>query len=110
MLDEADAFINEEDLPHVEAADGMDHDHQLRARVGDHHKQGKEVRQARGAMEIVDEGDVRISISREENCAEHESIAAPEAEGSQVASELIQGAWATPWSSATHSDVKVLIF
>ena len=88
VLDEADALLNEEDVPEVKRfLDGMDHDYQLALVSATITNKVRKF--ARGAMEIVDAGDVDINQSR--RIVEHESIAAPEAEWPQVASELIQG-------------------
>jgi superfamily II DNA/RNA helicase len=88
VLDEADALLNEEDVPEVKRfLDGMDHDYQLALVSATITNKVRKF--ARGAMEIVDQGDVDINQSR--RIVEHESIAAPEAEWPQVASELIQG-------------------
>ncbi len=88
VLDEADALLNEEDVPEVKRfLDNMDHDYQLALVSATITSKVRKF--ARGAMEIVDAGDVDINQSR--RVVEHESIAAPEAEWPQVASELIQG-------------------
>ena len=88
VLDEADALLNEEDVPEVKRfLDNMDHDYQLALVSATITNKVRKF--ARGAMEIVDDGDIDINQSR--RIVEHESIAAPEAEWPQVASELIQG-------------------
>ena len=88
VLDEADALLNEEDVPEVKRfLDNMDHDYQLALVSATITSKVRKF--ARGAMEIVDAGDVDINQSR--RVVEHESIAAPENEWPQVASELIQG-------------------
>ena len=87
VLDEADALLDEQDVPEVTRfLDGMTQDYQLALVSATITKKVRKF--AKGAMEIVGLNDVDVAQSRREVL--HESVAAPEAEWPAIAAELLQ--------------------